>query len=68
MVTFMSSIVTSIVAAARGQRDIVVGSDLTNSLGVLGMVVLVSPNPISVSLDLLWVDVPMMTVVASLFS
>jgi cation:H+ antiporter len=62
--TSLPEVATSIVAAARGQRDIavgnVVGSCTFNSLCVLGLAGLVAPGGIAVSPSALRVDVPVM--------
>ena len=66
--TSMPEAVTSIVASLRGQRDIavgnVVGSNLFNLLGVLGLSSLVSPAGMAVSAAALHFDIPVMTAVA----
>ena len=66
--TSMPELATSIVAAARGERDIavgnVVGSNIANILGVLGPTALVSPRPVAVSSAALVFDIPVMIAVA----
>ena len=66
--TSMPEVVTSIVASVRGQRDIavgnVVGSNIFNLLGVLGLSSLVSPDGMAVSAAALHFDIPVMTAVA----
>jgi cation:H+ antiporter len=66
--TSAPEVATSIVAAARGQRDIavgnVVGSNIANILGVLGPTALVSPRPIAVSSAAMVFDIPVMIAVA----
>jgi cation:H+ antiporter len=66
--TSLPEAVTSVVASFRGQRDIavgnVVGSNLFNLLGVLGLSSLVSPTGIAVSAAALHFDIPVMTAVA----
>ena len=66
--TSLPEVVTSILAAWRGERDIavgnVVGSNLFNILGVLGISSLVSPEGISVSVEALRFDLPVMIAVA----
>jgi cation:H+ antiporter len=66
--TSLPELVTSIVAALRGERDIavgnVVGSNLFNILSVLGFASLVSPNGVAVSRAALQFDVPVMIAVA----
>ncbi|HID78513.1 MAG TPA: calcium/sodium antiporter [Planctomycetaceae bacterium] len=58
----------SVMAAVRGQREIavgnVVGSNLLNILGVLGLTALVSPRGVEMSPAALWFDVPVMIGVA----
>ncbi len=62
--TSMPELVTSVVAALRGERDIavgnIVGSNIFNVLGVLGGAAAVSPNGVSVSDAALAVDTPLM--------
>ncbi len=66
--TSMPEVVTSIVAAIRGERDIaianVVGSNIFNILGVLGVSALVSGEGIPVASALVNFDIPVMLVVA----
>lgn len=66
--TSLPELVTSIIASLRGERDIavgnVVGSNLFNILGVLGLSSLISPAPIDVAPSVLWFDLPLMTAVA----
>jgi cation:H+ antiporter len=66
--TSMPEVVTSIIAAIRGERDIavgnVVGSNIFNLLGVLGISALVAPSGIPVSEALIGFDIPLMLVVA----
>jgi cation:H+ antiporter len=66
--TSLPEVVTSIIAAVRGERDIavgnVVGSNLFNILGVLGISSIVAPSGIAVSNGLLGLDIPLMIVVA----
>jgi cation:H+ antiporter len=68
--TSLPEIVTSIVAAARGQRDLavgnVVGSNLFNLMVVLGVASIVSPAPIQVAPSLLEFDIPVMLATAVL--
>jgi len=65
--TSLPEIVTSVVAGARGQRDIavgnVIGSNLFNMLAVLGPAVLASPSGISVPPTMLSFDLPVMVAV-----
>lgn len=62
--TSLPELATSLLAAYRGQRDIavgnVVGSNLFNLMGVLGLTGLVSPDPIPVADSSLQVDLPVM--------
>lgn len=62
--TSMPELVTSIVAAVRGERDIavgnIVGSNIFNVLGVLGGSGVVSPDGVAVSEAALAVDTPLM--------
>jgi len=66
--TSLPELATSVLAAVRGERDIavgnVVGSNLFNLLGVLGLSALVSPGGIPVSNAILWFDLPVMIAVA----
>ncbi len=66
--TSLPEVATSIVAAVRGQRDIavgnVVGSNVFNILGVLGLASLASPAGIQVAPSVLAFDLPVMLAVA----
>lgn len=66
--TSLPEVVTSIVAAARGERDIavgnVVGSNIFNILAVLGLSAVVAPDGIRVSPIALAFDLPFMVLVA----
>lgn len=66
--TSLPEVATSIVAAIRGERDIavgnVVGSNLFNIMGVLGLSALVSKGGIQISDSALAVDIPIMFGVA----
>ncbi|MGC1953921.1 MAG: calcium/sodium antiporter, partial [Gammaproteobacteria bacterium] len=66
--TSLPEVATSIVAAVRGVRDIavgnVVGSNLFNILGVLGLSALLAPTGIAVSSAALHFDLPVMMAVA----
>lgn len=66
--TSLPEVVTSIIAAVRGERDIavgnVVGSNLFNIMAVLGLSGLVAPDGISVSGAAVGFDIPVMTAVA----
>ncbi len=63
--TSLPELATSLVAAVRGQRDIavgnVVGSNIFNILGILGLAGLLSPNPVAVPPACLRVDIPAMS-------
>ncbi len=66
--TSMPEVVTSVIAAIRGERDIavgnVVGSNIFNILGVLGISSIVAPSGILVSGPILGFDIPLMIAVA----
>lgn len=66
--TSMPEIVTSIVAAMRGERDIavgnVVGSNIFNILGVLGISSILAPSGIPVSEAVAGFDIPLVVAVA----
>jgi len=66
--TSLPEVVTSIVAGLKGERDIavgnVVGSNLFNLLGVLGLSAAVSPLGIDVSDQAIRLDMPIMVMVA----
>lgn len=68
--TSMPALITSLVAAWRGERDMavgnVIGSSLFNLLGVLGLTALIAPTPLSVSPNSLDYDLPIMLGVAVL--
>jgi len=68
--TSLPGLTTSLVAALRGERDIavgnVIGSNLFNLLGVLGLTALIAPEPLSVSPNALEFDLPVMLGVAAL--
>lgn len=68
--TSMPALITSLVAALRGERDMavgnVIGSSLFNLLGVLGLTALIAPAPLSVSPNSLAYDLPIMLGVAVL--
>ncbi|WP_300316914.1 calcium/sodium antiporter [Accumulibacter sp.] len=65
--TSLPEVATSIIAAARGQRDIavgnVVGSNLFNILAVLGISACVAPGDLVVAPSLLSFDLPVMVAV-----
>lgn len=66
--TSLPEVVTSVVASLRNQRDIavgnIVGSNLFNLLGVLGLAAAVAPAGVAVSSQVLWFDLPVMVAVA----
>jgi cation:H+ antiporter len=66
--TSMPEVATSIMAAIRGERDIavgnVIGSNIFNILGVLGISSVVSSDGIRVSAAALQMDIPVMVAVA----
>ncbi|MEQ9454659.1 MAG: calcium/sodium antiporter [Phycisphaeraceae bacterium] len=66
--TSLPEVATSIIAATRGQRDIavgnVVGSNIFNILGVLGISAALSPQGIAVAPAALSFDIPIMLAVA----
>lgn len=66
--TSMPEVVTSVIAAIRGERDIavgnVVGSNIFNILCVLGISSLLAPSGISVSEPIIGFDIPLMIAVA----
>lgn len=68
--TSLPQLATSLIAAFRGQREIavgnVIGSNVFNLLGVLGLTALVAPAPLSVSPNALVFDLPVMLGVAAL--
>ncbi|MFJ4142106.1 calcium/sodium antiporter [Pseudomonas sp. NPDC089734] len=68
--TSLPALMTSLIAALRGERDIavgnVIGSNLFNLLGVLGLTALIAPAPLSISPNALVFDLPIMLGVAVL--
>jgi cation:H+ antiporter len=66
--TSLPEVATSILAAIRGERDIavgnVVGSNIFNILGVLGISALVAPSALNVAPAMLAFDLPVMVAVA----
>lgn len=68
--TSLPQLATSLIAAFRGQREIavgnVIGSNVFNLQGVLGLTALVAPAPLSVSPNALAFDLPVMLGVAAL--
>lgn len=68
--TSLPEVATSVMAALRGQRDIavgnVVGSNIFNILGVLGLSALFAPEGLAVATQALRFDLPVMVGVAAL--
>ncbi|WP_043301241.1 calcium/sodium antiporter [Pseudomonas sp. M47T1] len=68
--TSLPELATSLIAAVRGEREIavgnVIGSNLFNLLGVLGLTAVIAPTPLSVSPNALDFDLPVMLGVAVL--
>ncbi|MEZ4484779.1 MAG: hypothetical protein R2864_09320 [Syntrophotaleaceae bacterium] len=66
--TSLPEVVTSVIAAMRGERDIavgnVVGSNLFNLMGVLGVASIIAPAGIEVSAAVSRFDLPVMIAVA----
>lgn len=66
--TSLPEVVTSLVAAFRGERDIavgnVVGSNIFNLLGVLGATAAIAPEGVAVDAAVLRFDLPVMVAVA----
>lgn len=66
--TSLPEVVTSVIASLRGERDIavgnIVGSNLFNIMGVLGLASLVAPAGLNVPDAVLHFDIPVMIVVA----
>lgn len=66
--TSLPEVATSVLAAARGERDIavgnVVGSNIFNILGVLGITALIAPDTLRVAAGLISFDLPAMVAVA----
>lgn len=66
--TSMPEVVTSIIAALRGERDIavgnVVGSNIFNLMGVLGIASIIAPSGINISPEFVRFDIPVMILVA----
>ncbi len=66
--TSLPEVVTSVVAAVRGERDIavgnVVGSNIFNIMGVLGFAGALSPAGVQVAPQILYFDIPVMIAVA----
>ncbi len=66
--TSLPEVVTSIIASLRGERDLavgnVVGSNLFNIMGVLGLAAIVAPGGIEVAPSVVSFDIPIMIAVA----
>ena len=66
--TSLPELATSVLASLRGQRDIavgnVVGSNIFNLLGVLGLSAVVAPEGLPVTGAVLWFDLPIMVATA----
>ncbi len=66
--TSLPEVATSVVATLRGERDIavgnVVGSNLFNLLGVLGLAGALSSGGVPLSEDVVWFDLPIMALAA----
>ncbi|NBC16655.1 MAG: calcium/sodium antiporter [Bacteroidetes bacterium] len=66
--TSLPEVVTSVIAAIRRERDIavgnVVGSNIFNIMGVLGLASIVAPSGIEVSIAVIGFDIPIMIAVA----
>lgn len=66
--TSLPEVVTSVIAAVRGERDIavgnVIGSNLFNIMGVLGFASIIAPDGIAVSAAVAGFDIPVMIAVA----
>jgi cation:H+ antiporter len=66
--TSLPEVVTSVIAAIRGERDIavgnVVGSNIFNIMGVLGFASIVAPTGIGVSTAVIGFDIPVMIAAA----
>lgn len=66
--TSLPEVATSVLASIRGERDIavgnVVGSNIFNILGVLGVASAVAPNGINVAPQMVQIDMPIMIAVA----
>ena len=66
--TSLPEVVTSVIAAIRGERDIavgnVVGSNIFNIMGVLGFASIIAPTGIKVSTAVIGFDIPVMIAVA----
>ncbi|MFK8113698.1 MAG: calcium/sodium antiporter [Rubripirellula sp.] len=67
--TSLPEVMTSVIATLRGQRDIavgnVIGSNMYNVLGVLGLGSVIAPSGIGVTYDAIHFDMPVMIAVAA---
>jgi cation:H+ antiporter len=67
--TSLPELATSMIATWRGERDLavgnIIGSNVLNLLAVLGFAGLVSPDGLAISSNLVWIDMPVMAVVAT---
>jgi cation:H+ antiporter len=68
--TSLPELATSVVAAWRGRSEVaignVIGSNIFNILGILGVTAMI--EPLSVASRFLWLDVPIMLGVSVLFA
>jgi cation:H+ antiporter len=66
--TSMPEVVTSVMAVIRGEREIavgnVVGSNIFNILGVLGISALIAPGGLEIAMSFITFDIPVMIAVA----
>lgn len=66
--TSLPEVVTSVIAAIRGERDIavgnIVGSNIFNLMGVLGIAGLISPAGIDIPAAIVRFDIPIMVLIA----
>ena len=66
--TSAPEIATTIVATIKNERDVavgnLVGSGITNILVILGLTCVISSNPVDVSNDVLWFDLPLSAAIA----
>ncbi|WP_045218281.1 calcium/sodium antiporter [Desulfonatronum thioautotrophicum] len=67
--TSLPEVAASIVAALRGERDMavgnVIGSNIFNVLGVLGLTSLIAPSGVAISKTALYADIPVMVASAA---
>lgn len=66
--TSAPELVTTIVSTVRNDRDVaignLIGSSIYNILFILGLTMVISPRPIEVAGDVLWIDLPLAAIVA----